>query len=62
MKTLSSDDKNRLLMLLKANAEETARELRDAGWEEDKRGLWSMGPHRGLHLFDAAGVGREETP
>jgi hypothetical protein len=56
---LSADDTNRLLLWLKANAEETARDLRDAGWEENERGLWRRGDHRGLHLFDAANVGRE---
>jgi hypothetical protein len=56
---LSADDTNRLLLWLKANAAETARDLRDAGWEEDARGLWSRGNHRGLHLIDAEDVGRE---
>lgn len=56
---LSADDRNRLLLWLKANAEETAREMRDAGWEEDECGLWSMGEHRGMHLLDAANVARE---
>lgn len=56
---LSADDRNRLLLWLKANAEETARELREAGWEEDERGLWIRGAHRGMHLLDAENVARE---
>lgn len=43
-----------LLSWLKGNAMEMAADLRDAGWEEDERGLWSMGEHRGMHLLDAA--------
>lgn len=59
---LSAGDRNRLLLWLKANAEETARELREAGWEEDERGLWSMGEHRGMHLLDAASLSAEGAP
>lgn len=50
---LSAEDKDRLLSWLKGNAEEMARELRDAGWREDGRGLWGMGTYRRLHLYDA---------
>lgn len=50
---LSREDVGRLLTLLKANAEEMARELRDAGWVEDERGLWRKGWGPRLHLLDA---------
>lgn len=59
---MTEDDRSRILLWLKANAEETARELREAGWEEDERGLWSMGEHRGMNLLDAADVEREGRP
>lgn len=42
-----------LLPWLRSNAEEMAHELREAGWEEDERGLWSGEGHKRLHLFDA---------
>lgn len=61
MKTTPENMGALLLPWLKAHAEETARELRDAGWEEDERGLWSRGEHRGLHLLDADGLEREEA-
>jgi len=50
-----------LLPWLKANAEEMAAELRDAGWEEDGCGLWSNGTHRRLHLFDAHEIERRDA-
>lgn len=50
-----------LLPWLKANAEEMAADLRDAGWEKDGRGLWSLGAHRRLHLFDAHEIARREA-
>lgn len=50
---LSTEDKGRLLSWLKGNAEEMARDLRDAGWEEDGSGLWSLGAFRRLHLYNA---------
>jgi hypothetical protein len=50
-----------LLPWLKANAEEMAAELRDAGWEEDERGLWSGEGHRRLHLFDAHEIARRDA-
>jgi hypothetical protein len=57
-----------LLPWLKANAEEMASDLRDAGWEEDERGLWSIpGTERwtnqfqGLHLFDAHEIVRRHA-
>lgn len=51
---LSTEDKGRLLSWLKGNALDIAAELRDAGWEEDERGLWRRrGRGFGLHLFDA---------
>lgn len=52
---LSREDAGRLLVLLKANAVEMAADLRDAGWEEDERGLWRRGPYR-LGLLDAHAV------
>lgn len=56
---LSREDAGRLLVLLKANAVEMAADLRDAGWEEDDRGLWTHGPHR-LGLLDAHAVMLEQ--
>jgi hypothetical protein len=54
MKTLSTDDAGRLLEWLKGNALEMAHELREAGWEEDARGLWREGGKgMGCNLFDA---------
>lgn len=52
---LTPGDASRLLLWLKGNAEAMARELRDAGWEEDERGLWrdTWGTERGLGLLDA---------
>jgi hypothetical protein len=49
-----------LLKWLKGNALEIEAELRDAGWEEDGRGLWSCGEHKRLHLFDAHEVATRE--
>lgn len=53
--TLTRDEASRLLLWLKGNALEMAAELRDAGWEEDGRGLWrdTWGKARGLSLLDA---------
>lgn len=57
---LSTKDSGRLLEWLKGNALEMARELRDAGREEDERGLWrDGGKGMGLHLFDAHDMARE---
>jgi hypothetical protein len=50
-----------LLPWLKTNAEEMARELHDAGWEEDDLGLWSGDGHRRLHLFDAHEIVRRHA-
>lgn len=51
---LSAEDKGRLLLWLKGGAMEMAAELRDAGWEEDERGLWRRdGKGRGWNLLDA---------
>ena len=51
---MTSADSARLLLWLKGNALEMAAELREAGWEEDVRGLWRNGGRGlGLHLFDA---------
>lgn len=56
---LTPGNASRLLSWLKGNAEEMARELRDAGWEEDERGLWRRRKRqRGLHLLDAHEVMR----
>ena len=54
-RTLTPADASRLLAWLKGNALDMARELRDAGWEEDKRGLWrdTWGKARGMGLLDA---------
>ena len=62
---MSAPESLRALLLpwLKANAEEMARELREAGWKEDARGLWHGDGHRRLHLFDAHEiVRRHATP
>lgn len=45
-----------LLPWLKASAEEMARDLRDAGWEEDSAGLWRYNKGPRMHLFDAHAV------
>lgn len=50
-----------LLPWLKANAEEMAHELRDAGWTEDERGLWGSDGYRRLHLFDAHEIARSDA-
>ena len=51
---MTSADSARLLLWLKGDALEMASELREAGWEEDARGLWRKGGRGlGLHLFDA---------
>lgn len=48
-----------LLPWLKAHADDTAQELRSAGWEEDERGLWQYnGKGRRYHILDAAEVER----
>lgn len=54
-RTLTRDDAFRLLLWLKGNALEMARELRDAGWEEDERGMWrdTWGKALGLGLLEA---------
>lgn len=60
---MSTTDNLGALMLpwLKANAEEMAHELREAGWEEDERGLWSGEGHKRLHLFDAHEIVRRDA-
>lgn len=56
---LSEADTNRLLLWMKANAEEMARDLHDAGWEEDEAGLWRYnGKGRRMHLYDAHALTR----
>ena len=50
-----------LLPWLKANAEEMAAELRNAGWKEDARGLWHGDGHKRLHLFDAHEIVRRHA-
>lgn len=51
-----------LLPWLKANAEEMARDLRDAGWEEDELGLWRIRGRRGaFHIFSAHEIMRHEA-
>lgn len=57
---MTPDATNRLLLWMKANAEEVVRDLREAGWEGDERGIWSRGARKGLHLFDAHEVMRHE--
>lgn len=53
-RALTRDDASHILVWLKGNALEMAAELRDAGWEEDERGLWRMdGRGRALHLLEA---------
>jgi hypothetical protein len=56
MSGLTREQSGALLKWLKAEALETAAELRDDGWTEDARGLWNKGKHKRLHLFDAAEV------
>lgn len=52
-----------LLPWMRANAEEMAADLREAGWEEDGLGLWNREGHKRLHLFDAHEiVRRDATP
>lgn len=50
-----------LLPWLKANTEEMAADLREAGWAEDERGLWNGEGHRRLHLFDAHEIVRSDA-
>lgn len=50
-----------LLPWLKANAEEMAADLRDAGWVEEGRGLWSGEGYRRLHIFDAHEIVRRHA-
>lgn len=57
---MTTDDAGRLLEWMKGMARDMAHELREAGWEEDERGLWSLpqvagwsNQFDGLHLFDA---------
>lgn len=51
-----------LLLWLRASAEDMAHELRNAGWEEDERGLWrdTWGTRRDMHLYEAHNVMRRE--
>jgi hypothetical protein len=50
-----------LLPWLKADAEEMAADLRDAGWREDERGLWRREGHGSHHLFDAHEITRRHA-
>lgn len=61
---LTKEQSAALLSWLRGNALEMASELRDAGWEEDERGLWRFdGKGMGLHLFDAhENATRDATP
>lgn len=59
---LTAGDGERLLVLLKADVEDRARELREAGWREDEFSFWRKdGKGRGYALHDAHALaeGRE---
>ena len=49
-----------LVRHLRQHAVDVATFLRDAGWAEDERGLWSRGGHRRMHLFDAHEVAKAQ--
>lgn len=56
MKTMTDEQRAALMQWLRGEAMEQARALREAGWEEDERGLWhlpEMRPGSRLHLLDA---------
>jgi len=52
-----------LLPWLKANAEEMAADLREAGWVEDEHGAWHHPPTKRwrYHLFDAHEIVRGDA-
>ena len=52
-----------LLPWLKANSEQMAADLRDAGWEEDEHGTWHHPPTKRwrYHLFDAHEIVRSDA-